>query len=31
MADMIMMQRSLGSGGTTAPDVWPTVVADDIR
>jgi L-amino acid N-acyltransferase YncA len=28
-ADMIMMQRSLGSGGTTAPDVWPTVVADD--
>ena len=30
-ADMIMMQRSLGSGGTTAPDVWPTVVADDIR
>jgi len=22
---------SLGSGGTTAPDVWPTVVADDIR
>jgi L-amino acid N-acyltransferase YncA len=28
-ADMIMMQRSLGSGGNTAPDVWPTVVADD--
>jgi hypothetical protein len=26
---MIMMQRSLGSGGNTAPDVWPTVVADD--
>ena len=28
-ADMIMMQRWLGSGGTTAPDVWPTVASDD--
>jgi L-amino acid N-acyltransferase YncA len=28
-ADMVMMQRSLGSGGTTAPDVWPTAPADD--
>jgi L-amino acid N-acyltransferase YncA len=28
-ADMIMVQRSLGSGGTTAPDVWPTVAIDD--
>jgi L-amino acid N-acyltransferase YncA len=28
-ADMLMMQRSLGSGGTTAPDVWPTVAPDD--
>jgi L-amino acid N-acyltransferase YncA len=28
-ADMIMMQRSLGSGGTTAPDVWPTAAPDD--
>jgi L-amino acid N-acyltransferase YncA len=27
-ADMIMMQRSLGSGGTTTPDVWPAVVPD---
>jgi hypothetical protein len=23
-----MLQRSLGSGGTTAPDVWPTVAPD---
>src|SRR6201993_2171795 len=31
-ADMIMMQRSLGAGGTIAPDVWPAVVPDgDIR
>jgi hypothetical protein len=29
---MIMMQRSLGAGGTIAPDVWPAVVPDgDIR
>ena len=28
-ADMIMMQRSLGSGGTTVPDVWPAVTVDD--
>jgi L-amino acid N-acyltransferase YncA len=28
-ADMIMVQRSLGSGGTTAPDVWPTAAADE--
>ena len=28
-ADMIMVQRSLGSGGTTAPDVWPTVAVDE--
>jgi phosphinothricin acetyltransferase len=28
-ADMIMVQRSLGSGGTTAPDVWPAIAADD--
>ena len=28
-ADMVMMQRSLGSGGTTAPDVWPSVAAGD--
>jgi hypothetical protein len=28
-ADMIMVQRSLGSGGMTAPDVWPTVAVDD--
>jgi L-amino acid N-acyltransferase YncA len=28
-ADMIMMQRSLGSGGTIAPDVWPTVAPGD--
>jgi L-amino acid N-acyltransferase YncA len=28
-ADMVMLQRSLGSGGTTAPDVWPTVAPDD--
>jgi len=28
-ADMIMLQRSLGSGGTTAPDVWPTVAPGD--
>ena len=27
--DMVMVQRSLGSGGTTAPDVWPAVAADD--
>jgi hypothetical protein len=26
---MIMVQRSLGSGGMTAPDVWPTVAVDD--
>jgi len=26
------MQRSLGAGGTIAPDVWPAVVPDgDIR
>ncbi len=31
-ADMIMMQRSLGAGGTIAPDAWPAVVPDgDIR
>ncbi|MGA9323983.1 MAG: N-acetyltransferase family protein [Xanthobacteraceae bacterium] len=27
--DMVMMQRSLGSGGTTAPGVWPPVVAEE--
>jgi hypothetical protein len=25
---MVMMQRSLGSGGATAPGVWPAAVAD---
>jgi L-amino acid N-acyltransferase YncA len=29
--DMVMVQRSLGSGGTTAPDVWPAMPADDDR
>jgi hypothetical protein len=24
-----MVQRSLGGGGTTAPDVWPTVAVDE--
>jgi L-amino acid N-acyltransferase YncA len=28
-ADMVMVQRSLGSGGTTAPDVWPVISADN--
>jgi L-amino acid N-acyltransferase YncA len=28
-ADMIMMQRSLGSGGTAAPGVWATVASED--
>ena len=28
-ADMLMMQRSLGSGSATAPEVWPTVAPDD--
>ena len=28
-ADMVMLQRSLGSGGTTAPDVWPTVAVNE--
>jgi L-amino acid N-acyltransferase YncA len=28
-ADMVMLQRSLGGGGTTAPDVWPTVAVDE--
>jgi L-amino acid N-acyltransferase YncA len=27
--DMVMVQRSLGSGGTTAPGVWPAVPVDD--
>ena len=27
--DMVMMQRSLGSGGTTAPGVWPAVAIDN--
>ena len=29
--DLVMVQRSLGSGGTTAPDVWPAMPADDDR
>jgi L-amino acid N-acyltransferase YncA len=29
--DMVMVQRSLGSGGTTTPDVWPAMPADDDR
>jgi L-amino acid N-acyltransferase YncA len=28
-ADMVMVQRSLGAGGTTPADVWPAVVPDD--
>ena len=28
-SDSVMVQRALGSGGTTAPDVWPTVAIDD--
>jgi L-amino acid N-acyltransferase YncA len=28
-ANMIMVQRSLGSGGTTPPDVWPAIAVDD--
>jgi L-amino acid N-acyltransferase YncA len=28
-ADMVMVQRSLGAGGTTTPDVWPAVAPDD--
>ena len=27
--DMVMMQRSLGSGGSTAPGVWPAAVDND--
>jgi L-amino acid N-acyltransferase YncA len=28
-ADMVMVQRSLGTGGTTTPDVWQAVAPDD--
>jgi len=28
-ADMVMVQRSLGSGGATAPGVWPAAPADN--
>jgi L-amino acid N-acyltransferase YncA len=30
-ADMIMMQRSLGSGGNAAPDVWSAVAPEEAR
>ena len=29
-ADMVMVQRSLGSGDTTPPEVWPPIAGDDI-
>jgi phosphinothricin acetyltransferase len=28
-SDVVLVQRTLGSGGTTPPDVWPRVAPDD--